>query len=163
MSESNESSGENALRQPAVPQADGVIHQTHFEAAWRGPLPPPGIIRQYEEITPGAGDRILSLAERQMEHSHRMESTAIGIQQTVVIGDSRRSSVGLWLGFVIAVMGIIAGTYLAATGHEWPGVVIAGVPLSGLVGVFIYGSKTRRDERSRYAENTAEQQSPPGG
>ena len=46
--------------------------------------------------------------------------------------------------------------------HEWPGVVITGMPLTGLAGVFVYGSKARRDERMQYAAQDPAAQSDGG-
>ena len=45
---------------------------TEFTAL-SGPLPPPEMLAQYEEILPGAAERILSMAERQAEHRQKME------------------------------------------------------------------------------------------
>jgi len=35
---------------------------------WRGPLPPPSAVSQYEAILPGTCERILTLTERQAAH-----------------------------------------------------------------------------------------------
>lgn len=123
----------------------------YIETVWRGPLPPADVVQEYENITPGAADRILGLTEKQQEHDHRVTEKFISIHHMVVSGDSKRSTVGLWFGFAIAALGIICGTCLGLLGREWLGGVIAGVPLTYLVGVFVYGSKVRRDERNRNA------------
>ena len=159
MNESNEAVPENSNNPTTVPQSDETQSQldiTYMEAVWRGPLPPPEVVQRYEDMVPGAADRLLTLTEKQQAHSHNIEEKVINIHQTVVGGDSRRSDIGLWLGFVVAVLGILCGTYLGLRGHEWLGAVIAGVPLTYLVGAFIYGSKSRRDERNRNAEAAPE-------
>jgi hypothetical protein len=96
------------------------------------------------------------MAEKQQEHAYNLDRTAIGIEQTVIVGDSRRAYLGLAAGFIISALGIGGGIYLIATGHDWAGLALAGVNLTGLVGVFVYGSKARRDERNRNAENMTE-------
>ena len=35
-----------------------------------GPIPPPQVLKQYEEIIPGAGERILAMAEKEQDHRH---------------------------------------------------------------------------------------------
>lgn len=40
-----------------------------------GPIPHPDIIKQYEEILPGAADRIISMAENQSSHRQAMEKS----------------------------------------------------------------------------------------
>ena len=165
MSESNETFQEFPHNQPASSQADTVLSRTDItivESAWVGPLPPPEILRRLEDIIPGAAERILRMSELQEQHQHRMEETVINIQRAAIVGDSKRSNVGLCLGFVIAALGLASGTYLALEGHEWPGVVITGMPLTGLAGVFVYGSKARRDERMQYAAQDPAAQSDGG-
>ena len=38
-----------------------------------GPIPPPSMMKQYEETLPGSADRILKMAEKQSEHRQWVE------------------------------------------------------------------------------------------
>lgn len=127
--------------QPAPRRADSV--QVQLEAsAWQGPIPPPDILRQYDEVQSGAANRILTMAEKQSEHRTRMEST-------VVNGDSRRAYLGIIAALIIALSIVGCGTFLIYNGHQWAGTSLIGLDIIGLVGVFVYGTKTRRDERQQ--------------
>ena len=42
-----------------------------------GPLPHPEHLQQYEAIQPGLADRIVTMTEKQLEHSHKMESRIV--------------------------------------------------------------------------------------
>jgi uncharacterized membrane protein len=152
MREPDEIDGFSPANQPAARPAEIVSSHTDITAitaSWRAPLPPPDALQRYEEILPGSANRILEMAEKQ--HEHR-----ISIERTIVFGNSRRAYLGLAAGFIISALGIGGGIYLIATGHDWAGLALAGVNLTGLVGVFVYGSKARRDERNRNAENMTE-------
>ncbi|WP_425506349.1 DUF2335 domain-containing protein [Stakelama sediminis] len=46
-----------------------VLHKFHS-----GPLPAPEDLAHYDEISPGAADRIITMAEDNMKHRHAMES-----------------------------------------------------------------------------------------
>ena len=147
MAEPNEISQEPVHPRPdpqqaptAPPRADIAL----VEAVWEGPLPPPSALRQYEEIIPGSANRILESVEKRQEHSRELE-------RIVITGNSKRAYLGLIFGFVISLIGIGGGIYLIATGHDWAGLSLAGINLTALVGVFVYGSKMRRDERNRNA------------
>ncbi len=96
------------------------------------------------------------MAEKQQEQDHNIQMEAISIERTVVVSDARRAYLGLLAGFIISLLVVGGGIYIIATGHDWAGVALIGINLSGLVGVFVYGSKARRDERNRNAENTTE-------
>lgn len=55
---------------------------THFA----GPLPPPESLAQYDKIVPGAAERIIAMAEKEMEHRHKNEDkTTKSIIVTTVI------------------------------------------------------------------------------
>jgi uncharacterized membrane protein len=45
--------------------------------AWHGPLPPPESLKQYDVIVPGAAERILLMAEKEMEHRHQRENRTL--------------------------------------------------------------------------------------
>jgi len=53
------------------PQKSVVIPESKEEFA--GPIPPPSMMKQYEETLPGSADRILKMAENQSEHRQWME------------------------------------------------------------------------------------------
>ena len=139
--------------QPAEQQADVVSSRSAgmMSASWEGPLPPPKALQQFEEIVPGAAGRILEMAEKQSDHRIQME-------KTVIVGDSRRSYLGLFLAFILSAAIIGGGIYLLINDHDWAGGVLIGLDVVGLAAVFVYGPKSRRDERERQSERTP----PPG-
>lgn len=118
---------------------------------FQGPLPPPDILVQYNEASPGAADRIIALAEKQSEHRMHLE-------KTVVEGDSRRASWGMGAGFTLSVLMIAAAGYMAYAGAPWAGVSLGGLNIATLAGVFVYGTRSRRAERS--GKDSPAQQTP---
>lgn len=135
---------EVAPNEPALTRSEAVSPPTDeiiisAAAVWNAPLPPPSSLREYNEILPGAADRILQMAEKEQDYSYNLV-------RTVANSDSRRAYLGLVAGFIISVLGIGGGIYLIATGHDWAGLSLAGINLTGLVGVFVYGAKTRNDD-----------------
>ena len=144
-----ESTGQSRSEdQTAARQSDAVSsgqQPVMIAAAWEGPLPPPESLQGYESVIPGAANRILEMAERQSDHRMQMD-------KMVISGGSRRSYLGLVAGFVLSATVIGGGIYLIATGHDWAGASLVGLNLAGLAGVFVYGSKSSRDEQRRPAE-----------
>ena len=59
-----ESSNEELEQETTIRKVVAKVIESEFS----GPIPPPNIMRGYEEILPGAADRILSMAERQIEY-----------------------------------------------------------------------------------------------
>lgn len=79
--------------------------------------------------------RIQSEHERQMDlHANRMEERALDARTRITL-------VGQFLGLIIGVTAIIAGTYAAVQGSQWAGAFIGGGGVIGLVSVFVLGRR----------------------
>ena len=115
-----------------------VVHQM---AAFSGPLPHPDTLKRFDEVVPGAAERILTMAEEQSVHRRALETK-------VVDSDIARSKWGQILGFCIAVAGLAASAWIAVYGSAVAGGIIGVGTLASLVGVFMYGAKTRSKERT---------------
>jgi uncharacterized membrane protein len=109
-----------------------------------GPLPSPETLARYNDIIPDAANRILHMAEEPQQHR-------MGLEKHVVLSDSMRANLGLLAGFIVAMTGLIVSGLLGTYGHEAAAVAIGGIDLVGLVSVFIYGYKGRRQEREEKA------------
>ncbi|MBI2919400.1 MAG: DUF2335 domain-containing protein [Chloroflexi bacterium] len=121
-----------------------VRQETHVQASYDGPIPPPAMLQQYNDVIPDAANRILRMAEQQVEHRQFLE-------KTVVVGDSKRADRGLWAGLFVTLSLVVGAVFLVYTGHDWAGVAIAGLDIVGLASVFVYGTLSRRSERMRKA------------
>lgn len=49
----------------------------HAQMEFSGPLPPPQILGQYDEVLPGAAERILRMAEKQQDHRIGVDQSGI--------------------------------------------------------------------------------------
>lgn len=114
-----------------------VVHQSQ---SFSGPLPPPEILRKFDEVVPGAAERIIKMAEEQSAHRKDLE-------KRVIESDIARSKWGQVLGFVIAIAGLAASALIAIYGNAIAGSIIGVGTLASLVGVFMYGAATRSKER----------------
>ena len=97
---------------------------------FRGPLPPPEALRAYDDIVPGAAERLLTEAERNGEHRRWRERTALQAQVA-------RVKWGLAAGFSVAMSFLAVSGALIAQGHDVSGTILGTVDLVALVGVFV--------------------------
>ena len=122
-------------------QAERAIIARHT-LVHQGPLPHPAILKQYDDIVPGAAERIMRMAEQQAQHRQDLEAR-------VIRTDNRQSLLGMIFGFVIAVVGFGGGLYAAFAGQPfWGGAVSIGT-LASVVIAFIYGTRVRAREMQR--------------
>ena len=101
-----------------------------------GPIPPPSMMKQYEETLPGSADRILKMAENQSEHRQSLEKKKLSFS-------NREVHIGQVLGFFIGVIAIVTGGYTALSGAQIPGGFIGTAGVVGLVAVFVIGSNRK--------------------
>lgn len=102
--------------------------------AFSGPIPPPELLRGYEEILPGAADRIISMSEKQLNHRTSMESI-------VVNSTLSQKNTGMILGFliVLVILGIVV--LLIFKGHIGLAALLGTTTLLGVAGIFVLGVK----------------------
>lgn len=60
------------------PANHGAKHQRIVRAqSYEGPFPPPALLRQFEDVLPGAAERIFQYSEREQQHRHDVERTQV--------------------------------------------------------------------------------------
>ncbi|MBI3922627.1 MAG: DUF2335 domain-containing protein [Armatimonadetes bacterium] len=118
----------------------------HFQLEhFAGPIPPPQLLKAFDLVQPGFAERIVKMAESQMEHR-------MSLEKMVIQGDHQRANCGLGLAFTLSMAFLAVSYLLVRDGHEVAGGVLGTVDLVGLASAFIYGTKQRREERERKAE-----------
>lgn len=121
-----------------------IISQVYSEVRC-GILPPPDELERYERLCPGLTKILLEQFQAQSNHRIKMEEAAVesGI---------RASRLGQVLGFVISLVVITGGFALIFLDKNIIGISAVIGALASLAGVFIYGTKSRREERARKSE-----------
>ena len=102
------------------------------EERFSGPIAHPRHLREYEQIVPGSADRIICMAENEMEHGRKLQDVALKAD----IDDTKS---GRRYGF-FALMALILSA-LACVYMDKEGVALAflGMGVIGTVGLFIKG------------------------
>lgn len=102
-------------------------------------MPPPSMLREYDEVLPGLANRIVTMAETQSKHRIRLESR-------VTTSNIWRGHLGQIFAFLIAIAGIMAGTYLILHDKPVEGLVAILGPIGGIAGVFVWGKRKQSQE-----------------
>jgi len=123
----------------ASPRGPSLVHQ-RTEVSYSGPLPPPGVIQGFENVLPGAAERIFTMAEKQLEHRMYLE-------KVVVEGGSKRASMGIYAAVIVEGMFLATSCYLAHLGLTAEALKVVGGSAVGLLGAFGFGTLSRRNER----------------
>lgn len=113
--------------------------------SYSGPIPPPEMLRGYEEILPGAMDRILAMAERQESHRHSLESAS-------VLGNLDAQRTGQYIAGTVVILGMGIGAFLISTGKDIAGFTAMLTPLGIAAGLFLVGRAKQASERRQKLE-----------
>jgi uncharacterized membrane protein len=109
------------------------ITQIAVSEQFSGPMPHPKHFREYETILPGAAERILSMAERNLEHNIKGNNTALNAE----IDDRRRGmryGAALFLALIVCAFASI----FVSTNPIIPGLFLGTAAIGG-VAAFIKG------------------------
>ena len=117
-----------------------LIEQQKLEIkSYSGPIPSPGQLREFEAILPGLANRLVTMAENQSAHRIETEKFVVNSQQ-------RQSGVGQYLGFIISVLAICGGIYLAVNGHPGVGGTLTSGTVISLATIFVLGKRQQRKD-----------------
>lgn len=111
-----------------------IVQQERFS----GPIAHPKHLREYENILPGAADRIISMAEHNLKHNQDFQMGALN-------ADIKDSGDGRKYGFAalcLLILGAIFSTWLDNTALA---LAFLGTGALGVIGLFIRGRKETED------------------
>ncbi|GLU54437.1 hypothetical protein Dfri01_38980 [Dyadobacter frigoris] len=109
----------------------------------RGPLPSPETLRQYNEVIPDLGERLVTMAEKEGDHrreiqrkdaDHRRE-----MDKKLVEGSLSFPKRGQMIAAGLTVFIVSLGSYLVATGNATAGTTIIVSTVVSLAAIFVLG------------------------
>lgn len=103
-------------------------------------LPPPDEMERYEKLSPGITTTLINTYQKQAEHRMELEKTVISSG----ISNAKRGQI---FAFIIAMTALLGGFVLLFLDKNILGITSILGSLAALVGVFIYGNKSKKDER----------------
>jgi len=141
---------EEILAQPGntekhLSETKNSIQSLHYER-YEGIFPPPMFLKGYEEVLPGAADRIFALTENNAKNRIEINNKKLKIE-------SRNSLLGLIFGFTITLAFLAASVYLIAGGKQIAGTIIGTLDLVSLVSVFVIGTKKKKEMVKKLIKN----------
>ena len=139
---------------PVTPMNQGERKQAIMSAQvlaahYSSPLPPAAELERYEAVYPGFAERLMTRYEKQSDHRMSLETK-------VIDSGIKNSARGQVFAFLLAIMTIGIGAFLIYLNKDILGIAAILGALATLVGVFIYGNKSKKDERIKKAKENPE-------
>ncbi len=108
-------------------------------SSYSGPLPHPDILRSFEEVIPGAAQRIFTQFEEQAAHRRLMEAK-------VISSGAFSQRIGTISSSLIGFIGVGGGIWLAHEGKDLIGLATAFTTLASLAGIYLYRKPKQQQE-----------------
>jgi uncharacterized membrane protein len=108
-------------------------------STFSGPLPPPSILGDYNNVLENGAERIMKMAENQSSHR-------IGLEKHAIKEELRQSRNGQIFGFILAILGMLIAFGLAYLGHDTVAGIFGTTTIVGLVTIFVIGKRKQSPE-----------------
>lgn len=104
---------------------------------WAGPLPPPAILDQFNDVVENGAERIVAAWEGETKHRHKLEERDLNWS----IFDSVLGKVCALL-FVAGVFALVA--YAASIGALWLAAFFGTLGIGSVVGAFVQNNRDKK-------------------
>ena len=105
---------------------------------WQGPLPPPESLERYNDILPNAAERIMAMAEKEMEHRHKKEYIILEQDEAYTLKRWKLSIISTILGFLsVIILSFLVG-YAIHIGADNVALGTAIGAIAAVAGLFTY-------------------------
>jgi uncharacterized membrane protein len=95
-------------------------------STFSGPLPPPDLLSEYNQVLPGLAERIVQMTEKQGDHRRHLQSRAM-----------RLSEAGLVSAFLLALVVLVGGFVLVSQDRSLEGMTSVIGALASLMIVYL--------------------------
>ena len=112
-------------------QKEGNLLHVQETRMRSGPLPEAGELENYERTCTGAADRIIVMAEQQLEHRHKMESS-------VVNSNIKNERLGMHYSFILTILLMAFGGWMIMEGKDIAGYLAIFLPVLFHGGNYVY-------------------------
>lgn len=108
-----------------------------MEVSWQGPIPPPQVLRQINEVVPDGAERVFAQFENETKHRHLRERRA----QTFPLFDQLLGRITALI-FALACLGV--AVYAIDRGYPWVAVAFGAATIA--IGVNAFLRQSARSE-----------------
>jgi len=114
--------------------APSVAKKQFTRQEFSGPIPPPAILSGYDNVVPGAAERILKMAEADALHQRDIERIAIMATKNEV-------KVGQFFGLIVSLSALALAGFAVLHNQPWVATLLGGGTLVGIISAFHHTSK----------------------
>lgn len=108
------------------------IMEMVVQHAFQGPVPPPGMLAEYNKVVPGLANRLVELTEKEQAHRHGWMDGNLKLKSGMV-------SRGQWMAFTLSILILLMAFFFGVKGNTTFAGLLVTIDLIGLASVFVAG------------------------
>lgn len=125
----------------ADPQEKKVIMRK-LSITKSGPLPDAEDLEKYEKVLPGSADRIVSMAEKQLNYRIELANKE---QEKFYKSENTITIMGVICSMIVSISGITAAVFLGMFGQSWASGLIGTLSLGNIVSSMLKATSKKSD------------------
>ena len=137
---------EASARPKPSERSEVVVSEATYRQQFKGPIPHPDILRDYDAIVPGAGKDIIQSFIKEGEHRRSLQVRETAVCEEWARADVRLQGRGQIFGFIIAMSGVLGGLYVAVHGAAAAGTIVSSASLVTIVVAFLRQRNYKKPE-----------------
>lgn len=114
-----------------------LVRSISITQSHSGPLPPPAILKEYDNILPGAAERIFAMTEKEQGFRHEMTKSEIAFMKRFVLNAQRYGFIFLLIILIITSVAIYLHQFGIATATFITALITIGY-------VYFWGNKIKK-------------------
>lgn len=119
-----------------------VILKSMTIAEYHGPIPPPALLKQYNEVIPDAAERILRMAEGEQLHRHKTFNWMV--RASII-----RRFLGLFLGVAIVAAVLYVSYLFAMADHDTLAGTFGTITIVSLAVIFVLNREPSKMDKEK--------------
>lgn len=142
---SNASNGSGAVERVAAEKEE---KRMIMSSSFQGPLPPPNLLANYDDVVPGLASKIANWTTDQTDHRQSMESRAMAIDEKLSTWFIVETLLGQLFAFCIAIGVLGCSVYLALHDRDGVAIALGTIGFGSMVAAFLTGKRSRTASES---------------
>lgn len=110
-----------------------------------GPLPPPAVFRQYEQVQPGFAERIMRMTEKELDHQISMDQAQLKLRDKLLDAEIRAFTRAQWFTFALVCAFLTIAGVSVYKGQPL-GAIAGGLAALGTIVYVLYGRRNAERE-----------------
>lgn len=127
-------------------EAPEVLGAVALGVSFQGPLPPPEMLKQYDDLVPGTAERLIEIHQKEKQHALELQETILEAEREENAADRVEFKRGQFFSLIIVLCILALAAFMTAMGAPTQAATVVTGTVVALVLAFLYGRRAVGEE-----------------